>query len=86
MTSDGYVRLRGDTLFMELENGIEMVLLHNRRNQPLQRLARRASCSPSSAMSCLESHSVTQDPSIMQQSPLKWSVEAKSQRMRLKSA
>ncbi|MBL3561510.1 type VI secretion system Vgr family protein, partial [Rhodovulum sulfidophilum] len=25
MTSDGYVRLRGDTLFMELENGIEMV-------------------------------------------------------------
>ncbi|WP_234209874.1 D-glycero-alpha-D-manno-heptose-1,7-bisphosphate 7-phosphatase, partial [Rhodovulum sulfidophilum] len=47
---------------------IDAALLHNRRNQRLQRLVRRVSCSPSSAMSGLESHSATQDPSIMQQS------------------
>ncbi|MBL3576282.1 DUF4123 domain-containing protein [Rhodovulum sulfidophilum] len=40
-------------------------------NSLCKQLARRVSCSPSSAMSCIESHSVTQYPSIMQQSRMR---------------
>ncbi|MCE8472508.1 hypothetical protein LZ189_26300, partial [Rhodovulum sulfidophilum] len=53
---------------IDLDVGRSTALLRNRRNQWLQRLVRRVSCSPSSAMSCLESHSATQDPLIVKQS------------------